>query len=307
MANTIGLRVYRLSVQRDGDRSELAFDAPELHVAVQDFVRSFVGARLAITQRSDLERSWFFEHKIAPTYSNIKGYIHYGTYGFESNLIGALTMQTNYRRKADDIEEIPLYFEFWFPSGAKFGLLALQSFQSRSCVGIVLDDLRQAFVQQNADVRLIVKKLMPNDVKGSLFNQLPVKKLTLIKKSVPSDLADRYTGGGQSSEVNLEISLSAKRRGTLGTFGSISGYLKDGEQSAIVFDGTDFDEAVAEVSIGGRRRRVGVYGRNSEAGVIDMTDSVTKGVDGHPTFESLARETRSILAEFYGVLAASRR
>lgn len=58
--------------------------------------------------------------------------------------------------------------------------------------------------------------------------------------------------------------------------------------------------------MGDRTRRVGVLGFNGDAGVIDITDVIARGSDGHPTFESLKKESYTILRDFYSVMKGAK-
>ena len=42
-----------------------------------------------------------------------------------------------------------------------------------------------------------------------------------------------------------------------------------------------------------------MFGADSEAGVIDLTEAIKRGPDGHPTFDSIYDEVKSILKDFY--------
>jgi hypothetical protein len=78
--------------------------------------------------------------------------------------------------------------------------------------------------------------------------------------------------------------------------------LKTKSNNVITYDGIDFPEAVAEVRVGNKTRRVGVFGLSGDAGVIDITEDIKRGPDGHPTFNSLTNETGDILEDMYKAL-----
>ncbi len=101
--------------------------------------------------------------------------------------------------------------------------------------------------------------------------------------------------------------MSARRRRNLGDLTSLLKSVKSGgAKSVITHDGIDFPEAVAEIRVGNRTRRVGVLGFNGDAGVIDVTDVIVRGSDGHPTFESLKKESDTILRDFYNTMEGSK-
>lgn len=237
---------------------------------------------------------------------NSQGYVHYGTFGFESNFIDTKTKKHNYRRKTSDIEEIPLFYEFWFPKGSPFGFTAFQSFQGRSCITLVMNKIKEAFEKENTNHIINFKKLLPNDAKGSAYYSSPVRELRLIKRKASSDLADQYFENPSPESIDLQLVITARRRKSLGVLSSLLNSVKSSDRSVITHDGIDFPEAVAEIRVGDRTRRVGVLGFNGDAGVIDITDVIARGSDGHPTFESLKKESYTILRDFYSVMKGAK-
>jgi hypothetical protein len=270
MASSIGVRVYLISLHRKGDRATLPLAAGGTGTPPPQFISQFISTHSMVTQNKDRERSWYFEQKDSNGSGNSKGYVHYGTFGFESNFIDTNTKKKNYRRKVTDIEEIPLFYEFWFPNPHAF--VIFQSFQGRSCIHLVLSNISELFEIDNPGLQLRFKKLMPNDSAGSLYSNAPVKKLRLIKKNIPSDLADRYFRTRPPEAINLEVSLTAKRNGSLGKFGLLTQSLTTDASGVVTHDGISFDDAIAEIRIGGRTRPVGVFGTTGDAGVIDLTN-----------------------------------
>jgi hypothetical protein len=300
MPASIGIRVYQATTHKKNGRGSEPVDAGELNVDLPTFMARFVGDHVAPMQNDELERSWYFEEKESDE-NQSRGYVHYGTFGFESNLVNSRTKKTKYRRQVDDVEEIPLFYETWCPRG-NFGLLAFQSFQGRSCIALVMHQMQEAFERLNPGYAIRFKKLLPNGRTGSLYFNAPVKRLRLIKRNASHDEIDRYFPGTNPRSVSFEVSAVAKRRQELGTLGAVSRELRQNAAGVVVHDGIAFDEAVAEISVGGKLRRVGVFGSDSEAGVIDLTEDIERGPDGHPTFESLAEQSDAILNDFYQVL-----
>lgn len=302
MPASIGIRVYQVSAHKKNSRGSNPAEASELATDVPTFLANFITGNAAAIHNTELERSWYFEEKENDE-GGSRGYVHYGTFGFESNFVNSATKKTNYRRKVDDVEEIPLFYETWHPAGSSFGLLAFQSFQGRSCISLVFHHMAAAFEAANPAYILRYKKLLPNDVKGSLYSTAPVKRLRLIKRNASSDDASRYFPGTKPSMVDFEVSVSAKRKGTLGEFGAVTKGLHQNAAGVVVHDGIAFNEAIAEISVGGRLRRVGVFGSDTDAGVIDLTEAITLGADGHPTFASMKAESDVILTDFFNVLS----
>lgn len=305
MASSISIRVYLLQVRRRRDPTKLSFDENNGGVNVPAYVSQFISDCSTVTEDSVRERSWYFEKKVNHGPGNSKGYIHYGTFGFESNIVDIRTNKKKYERQITDSEIVPLFYEFWHPPKAKYMFAVFQSFQGRSCINLVMTKMQELFAEKNHGVLLQFKKLIPSDGAGNIYRNYPVQKLTLIKKDISADIADRYSGARPSEPVNLEVSLTAKRRGSVGLFGFLSEQIRPNAGGVITHDGITFDEATANVRVGGRTRSIGVFGTSSDAGVIDLSDAVKRGQNGHPTLESLIKESSAILKDFHTTIGST--
>ena len=308
MSFSIGVRVYQINVENEENGSQITMSSGAAEGDVYKFFFFFFGKNTEINDHSRKQRSWYFEKNLNSEPSSLYGYIKYGTYGFESDLIDRKTKENNYRRKAGDLEEIPLYFHFWIPEGSSFGLVAFQSFGSRSCVTILIDAATKMYSEKRKGYKLRFRKLMPEDVKGSGVFSAPVKRLTLIRKMIPKNIEDKYLSHISTEECELEVSIKAKRKRSLGEYGKIfslfSGEKEVADKPVLRFNGLEFDQAKAEINFGNKRRTVGLLGYNSDAGVIDLTDAVEIGADGHPLFESICEETKSIILDFFDTLSS---
>jgi hypothetical protein len=305
MAGSVGVRIYQISMHKKGDRKPLQVDTADAIAPPSEFLANFASRHSTVVQDAEDERSWYFEQKVLDKQSgSSKGYVRYGTYGFESDFVDTQTRARNYRRKTTDIEEIPLFYEFWFPKGEQYAFAVFQSFHGRSCITRVMSKIQSEFELANdGHFSLRFKKLLPNDPAGGIYRSAPVKALRLIKKNASGDLADKYLGSEAPAVVDFELTITAKRKGSLGVFGALTGSLKDAASGLVTHDGISFDDAVAEIQVGGRRRRVGVFGINTDAGVIDLSDAVKRGPDGHPTFDSLVKESNDLLKDCYATIS----
>ncbi len=264
---------------------------------------AFVGSRKRVVQNAEMERSWYFEEKKADGSGKSRGYVHYGTYGFASRMVDTITQMTSYKRKVTDVEEVPLYYEFWSPDRGKYALAAFQSFQGRSCVSLVMSAMKEAFEAANPGYLLRYFKLLPNDRRGSLYEAAGVKRVHLIKRNASGDLANRVMN--EPRPVNMEIILSAQKKQSLGPLGEVTRAIRENVEGVIVYEGMKFDEVSADVKIGNRTLPVGIFGGDGNAGVIELTDVVDKGADGHPKFDSMAEHTQNILVHFQSILSGA--
>jgi hypothetical protein len=264
---------------------------------------AFVGSKKRVVQNSEMERSWYIEEKHADGSGKSRGYVHYGTYGFESRMVDTITQTTRYNRKTTDVEEVPLYYEFWSPDRGKYVLAAFQSFQGRSCVSLVMNAMKAAFEAANPGYLLRYFKLLPNDQRGSIYQSAGVKRVRLIKRNANGDLANRILN--EPRPVNMEIILSAHKKQSLGSLFEITSAIRENVEGVVIYEGMKFDEVSADIKIGNRILPVGIFGSDGNAGVIELTDIVDKGADGHPIYDSIAEHSKYILIHFQSILSGA--
>jgi hypothetical protein len=292
------MRVYLLTVKRRGEAKKIKFGGDGSPTDTPGFIQSFIEEHEASTGNTELERTWSFEPSPNNEPGKIRGLIRYGTFGFESDFVDPVTRERHYKRKKDHVEQIPLYFEFWFPEGFNGGFAVFQSFKGRSCVDMVRTAMRVAFEAKHPEYLLRVMRLVPSPGDKGVYSQAPVRKLSLVQRKATGDVVEKYFSGRRDKPVNVELTLTAGRGGSLGLLGA----LKKGIPSAaggLFLDEDASVEAVAEIRVGKRIRKIGVYGVSADAGLIDISDSIKFGPDGHPDFASLIDEADQLLIELH--------
>lgn len=267
------------------------------------FLADFVTGHSAVRQDPNNQRIWFFEKPRKAVDGNLDGYIKYGVYGFESDLIDSTTKKHRYKRKVGDYEQIELYFQLWRPASARGALLALQSFQGRSCISYVNQALIEDFRKSYPGFTMKVRKLMPDNLKGSVFARSPVKAISLVTRHAHADLRRNYGTAEVPEELEVTVRLSARKKGSFGPFGSLDEAAMKKLRMPVWLIGADnFEKATAEIDWRGKRRKVGVFGYNNEAGSVIVTEEVAFGPNGHPTFDSLRDQTDDLLGSFADAL-----
>lgn len=298
----IGLYVYRLSLRRTNNYQEIPFATNGPGGSLNPYLSKFISSKKQSQLNQENERSWVLEPM--PSNGHVKhGLVQYGTFGIASKIRDQETRAVKLTRGSNDIEEIPLYYQFWIPPQGKYGFAVLQSYRDRSCVQQVLNPMVKGFNDLENGLRLNAQKIMPTD--DAAYNNSPVQKLLLVKKRLSSDRAN-ILRELPPEEYKLELSFTPKKRGGIDIFNRVASAIRRAKEgAALLFDGIEFEEASALVKVGGSYKKVGIIGPSNNAGVIDITDDVTIDVDGHPTFDSLSDAATSTIADFrqaYGLV-----
>lgn len=297
MAFAIGLRFYKIIVKKKGVEEPLEIGPGADPCDLMDFMTEFVGKKVEPTDESEAQRTWYFEPSKTESIRTVHGYISYGTHGFESKIKDRKTKKPKYLRQTDDLEEVPLYFQFWCPSDARCAFGAFQSFQGRSCVSFVQKSMSEAFRTKYPDYMLRFTVLAPAN---AIDNEAPVKSITFTKPSTVADRADRSWFGKSLDELEYEVTVRARRRGgMLARFKELKEILPADSDGFVEFDGATYEGVRADVKLGKKRRVVGIFGSGGDAGLIDVTETVKTDKNGHPTLDSLVKETDTLMETFF--------
>ncbi|MGU3577081.1 hypothetical protein ACLBWZ_16320 [Brucellaceae bacterium C25G] len=297
MAFTIGVRIYRITIRKKGEKEALEIGPNSAPCDFIEYATDFVNRKIVPTTESDAQRTWFFEPIETNSIRTIHGYINYGTHGFESRFKDIKTKKEKYKRQSSDLEEIPLYFQIWVPSSSTFAFIAFQSFQGRSCIGHVQKSLSIDFQTIHPDYALTFKVMAPD---AAIVDTAPVKSVTFLQPRKFSDSADGYFLGKKIDEYQYDVTIRAKKRGgVLSTYKDLKTLVTPDASGFVEFDGDVYEGVKADVDIGKKRRVVGIYGSGLDAGLIDVTENVTTDKSGHPIFSSIAAEVDSLMEEFF--------
>jgi hypothetical protein len=291
----IGLRIYKVQLYRDHNVCALGEGGgPE---DLPGFFRSFLQAySSSAIDDSAAKKNVRFEPKPDDGHSQ-HGLMWYGSYGYGTRVVDVPTGATTHQRTPNEADTIKLYYRIWMMPSYNFGLLAMQSFGGRSCAEMVLREMTSKHSSQWPDYRLTASKLMPNDIK--LYGSKLVKRVKLVKRKAPKSLVqEALRPEGGTDEIDIEFYLKARGNGTFGRLKNLSdrlgGHLK--------VSGIDYEQAFAEVKVGDNYKKIGVLGASQLAGVIDISDEISRDAEQHPTFESVSGACKKHMVDFSKLL-----
>ena len=290
--NSIGLHIYTIRVRRNRKRSgwvPLGDDGDQ--GALANYSEIFLHRNSAAVQGVEgVGRSWYVE-TVEGTEGSFHGLMRYGSTGFTEEIRDRETRRVQYNRLSSDIGTIPLYYRIRIPERGTYGLLGLQTFGNRSCVARFQNAFTHGFRAVRPDLMLEFTPVLPHEV--ARFADGAVKVFSMTKRDYSSDKTDNQIGS-QVNPIDLDVTFRAKRRSSLGNLRQyVDRIARRGESKVLEYNDEQFDEAVAEVMVGRKRRRVVLVGVNRGAGKFDLTGDVVIS-NGHPKFESIAAECEEI-------------
>ena len=298
MTFAIALRVYRLSVRAKGEKNPLGFRNGGGPLDLFKALNSFVDNHREVTNLTGKQRSWCFTPAPTNNPQTVYGLVDYGTYGFKSHIVDLETGEIQFTRESTHSEQIPLFFLFDVKAGDKSAFAVFQSFQARSCMQIILDRLAEWYKESFPGYLLDINPLMPAAVIDAAYGDAQVRQLTLVKRSVPHDKADHYLKGAALDLYDLKLVMRARKKGFFGALRSVLPKSQADADALLQYKGIEFSQAKAEVQIGNRKRTVGLFGFSGDTGSVDITESVSKGPDGHPTMESILDEATHLISSY---------
>ena len=295
MDNSIGLHIYSVTQHKKRKPANIEFsdtgDGSRLLNALPHFIEKYTSAK---DEEGEFRRDWYLNPN-DPAGGTFEGTIMYGSSGFASDIVDRETRTTQYKRKTSDIEIIPLYYRFWVPTSGQYALLALQTFGTRSCVGRIQGALEAGFRLTNEGYRLDFTPVAPGEI--GTYKIAEVKRLSLTKRDYSSDAAENQLGD-PGTLVDLGVSFSAKRRSNLGLLQSFTNRVKKASKKSVLeYNDTLFDEATAQIMVGGKLRTITLVGMSRNTGKFDLSTDVDRGLNGMPKFESISSETASLFSD----------
>ncbi|MBV7394653.1 hypothetical protein [Mameliella sediminis] len=292
MDNSIGLHIYAIHKYKTRKHKVIPFDTTGDGARLKKFMPHFLERyKSAEYEEGEAPRPWYLVPDI-DTGDTYDGLVMYGSSGYATDIVDRETRTTQYRRKVSDIEIIPLYYRIWVPDSGNYALIGFQTFGQRSCVGRVQIAMESGFRHSNSGYRITFTPVAPSQITS--YKTAEVKRLYLTKHDYSSDPADNQLVE-EGEIVDLSVSFSAKRRSNLGILDSFTKRIASSAQSKVLrYNDTEFDEAAADVMVGGKRRKVTLVGISRNTGKFDLSEDVSRGVNGMPRLASIRQEVEKI-------------
>ncbi|MDE6527435.1 MAG: hypothetical protein K2L78_00100 [Muribaculaceae bacterium] len=229
----------------------------------------------------------------------LSGIIESGEYGTEESIIDSETGKLKYRKEKGDAPMIPFYFMFRIPDNSRYGYLILERIGNIG-ISTVLTEAMKTEVLLQAGWRYVlnVEPYMIDEVfERNLSLVSDARKVILRGVSNASATLRDITGSLIDDDVRGDMVFSAGRNRSF----NIREWLyklnsRKNRQAPYSFRNLECVDVAFELKIGGKERTISI-GKISNLGTnMEITDKVSFGPDGYPTFDSLNNEAQQLLS-----------
>lgn len=268
-----------------------------LHAVLSDYYRSNLGKYQPSPTQAN--RMFMVAKHFLGSPESVCGIYHTGQHGFESDIYRTSKKKVTHKRLTDEADMMPFHFAFYMHKSKvraqrSRGLLLLARFNTLGVRHITIPHLQEYFRNRFPGFALEVSRVVPRVVLESVLREGALKTIRLIRKTLPTDIADVLSDEDRDRVQDLELVIRSKRRTyfrdvdwilrTIGGQVNIS--------DVVTIPSFPHDSIKLEVKIDGITRTVDLGNTNKLSSNIELTNTTI--ARGHPTSPSWLTEVDSI-------------
>ncbi len=294
-----GAEAYLVEVRPLNGRqnSNLTFGKFDGTADLATVLRKLIGKYSKYTNIPLLQRSFKIDLSKLNGYA-ISGFISMGDYGTESEIINTVTGSASYKKKKNETDPTPFYFQLHLPSKEDRGILCMQKWGLSGVKSLFQDVISSVFQANYPNLRLHIRPLTVSDALQHYIGKGLVQEIIVEKSEIPSDIADKFMGQRKAFEGVFSYSIKPKSRSVLKRPGLIA-FAKGTEKLENVYDfgDTGFDTVKVVVEINGNAKTLNLTKPDTISSTFDLTEEVALGPNGYPLESSLASQFSSIVGD----------
>lgn len=304
---SIGLNCYVIRLRKKGETENYlsitdAFGKKNFKTIMQDFIKT-IDTKTYMNEEEN--RILYLDRIITIKDDLLTGILKRGYSGHESYVDEIKNAKANTINtiKRDHFNSTPFFFLVSQPTvDAKHFIFLAQSYKQYGFKEIFQEAFK-GFVQASCpnDTTCEIATLSVPALFNKLLDQGDLRKLRFKKHSLPKNYENVLDGNDDRDPANYEVEMSirAKKKGFLGIKTKMKSMKEDALFVEIVkFDDFNYDEAIADVSISGRKRTLNITRPSDFGASYDITDkSAVSKETNHPDFSKVETEALSILRD----------
>ena len=212
------------------------------------------------------QRTFVYVDPYKGSVNSVAGYYKAGVYGHQSEIFNTSSKKTVHIRKKDEADLLPFHFNFYFPVTQNIadrtrGLLLLSRINNAGVRSIISPHLIESFSKAHPGLKLKIERFLPEKIVSNFTKDGSVKKIILVKNTLPKDLADAVSPNDYKKVQSMELIIKAKRYSKFDDVNWVMNRFKNGNSKfdpKAIFTLGDFtpDRVKVELTTGGRKRTI---------------------------------------------------
>lgn len=248
------------------------------------------------------EKKILHVHKINSDARTLNGIIETGEFGYESNLYNVNNETISHKRQTNEAELLPFYFLIEIPNNVDEGIVILQRFKQFGIRTTILKDFTDFFNNIYPDFRIELNPLVPEKLIDQLLNKGRITKIRFIRFGLHADITDVYDTQDHKEDIGYtELVVSAKRNKNISISGRIQEFLKGEKElnSLIELRNFEYDNIKLGIDFKKNHRTIDLSNLHKLRAYYDITDDVTVGDNGHPSFDSIDYLAKHLIEDLF--------
>lgn len=299
---SINLNCYTIRFRKKKIKDEF-LKVNEVITDFEESIRNFIKTIDTETYVNELgDRILYLEKTLLFKNTLYTGILRKGHSGQESNVDEVKNFKVNTVNKIgkDQYNSIPFYFLLSHPTPESKHLIFLAQSYKQYGFKEIFELAFKEFINKyisNEEIICEIGTLSIAKLFDKYVNDGNIRKLRFVKHELTKNLENILSDEEKKDLKNfeMEMTVKAKKKGFLGIKKNIS-FENTSFVEFFKIDGFDYDEAYADLSIGGRQRRLNISKPSDFSASYDVTGKVSINNDtNHPDFKLLNEEAINIL------------
>lgn len=237
------------------------------------------------------------------------GYFSSGVSGERVTIKEIQTNETAFRVQPDEHGSYrDVFFYLRIPINRNIGYLVLQRKAKFGIKSLLIKTLNRYFRELGySRYRIQINNFLHGEVYRTMLREGNLKKVDLVRRSIPSTLEAYYSEGERCSTERGVMKTTFTSRGSLPDYWKeLVNRLFSGQQNQAltrieIVDGQEVDEVEFELELDGKKKTFYVSNRERIQPDVNVTRNLDYGPDGEPTIASLLSESSDLIRDIFEI------
>lgn len=299
MNTTLGTYTIRLYDSKLGN--DIDIENNEYSISVKMILKNFLLKLKENKKKDEEEKKISFVSKFEENDDIFEGIIKSGSYGFTSEILDTDNDEVSYNKKKNEAEVLPFYFKIslkryrvdqYYLILQRLGVLGIKSHLEKE-----LNRYFRIHNQNFQNLSIKIHDLTSEKAINMYLDQGQVNEMRFIRYGVRRDITDQYDKGAKETKGYMELVIKDHGipiRDRLKKFFKSSN--KD-TKNFLAIESFPYDDVKVQFSLNKKNRTVTFSDLNKFKAYYEVSDDLTIGEDGHPTFDSLQIVSEDLLSD----------